>query len=140
MVAERRNPGTGENGGMCPCGSSRPYAQCCGPYHRAEANAPTAEALMRSRYCAYARHDEAYLLRTWHPRTRPRAIGAGPRWVRLEVLATTGGTLFDTEGTVLFAAHYRESGQPGVLRENSRFVRENGEWRYVGPVSVGGSR
>ncbi|WP_416966449.1 YchJ family metal-binding protein, partial [Streptomyces sp. Agncl-13] len=29
------------------------------------------EALMRSRYTAFVRLDAPYLLRTWHPRTRP---------------------------------------------------------------------
>jgi SEC-C motif domain protein len=114
----------------CPCGSGRPYDLCCGPFHRGEADAPTAEALMRSRYCAFARGDAAYLLRTWHPRTRPRSVDTDLRWVRLEVLGSTGGSLFDTDGTVLFQAHYAG----GVMRENSRFVRENGAWLYVAPV------
>ena len=111
------------------------YEQCCGRFHRAQSQAPTAEALMRSRYSAFARRDEAYLLRTWHPSSRPASIGFDEelRWVRLEITGGTGGALFDTTGTVTFAAHYTESGRPGVLREDSSFVREDGEWLYLGP-------
>ena len=39
----------------CPCGSGLAYEACCGPII-AGAPAATAEALMRSRYSAYARH------------------------------------------------------------------------------------
>ena len=37
----------------CPCGSGDPLDDCCGRYHQGHP-APTAEALMRSRYSAYA--------------------------------------------------------------------------------------
>lgn len=88
---------------------------------------------MRSRYCAFAVHDEAYLLRTWHPATRPAAIEPDPglRWVRLEILGATGGGPFHTEGTVEFRAHYRAAGRPGSLHENSRFTRHETAWVYV---------
>ena len=48
---------------------------------------------MRSRYSAYVVHDTAYLLRTWHPRTRPRDLDAsgGPDWQGLTVLAVDDG-------------------------------------------------
>ncbi|WP_034591698.1 YchJ family protein [Hamadaea tsunoensis] len=118
----------------CPCGSDRPYADCCGPLHAGLSGAPTAETLMRSRYSAYARRDEAYLLRTWHPSTRPKHVDfeANLRWVRLDVQRTAQGSLFDSKGTVLFEAHYTMDGRPGAVKEHSTFVRENGEWLYVG--------
>jgi SEC-C motif-containing protein len=95
--------------------------------------APTAEALMRSRYSAFATGDADYLLRSWHRRTRPRRLQLDPdqRWVRLEILGTTGGGLLHAEGTVEFRAHYQHTTHAGVLHELSRFTRENGEWRYV---------
>jgi SEC-C motif-containing protein len=119
----------------CPCGTGVTYQECCGPYHRAVRAAPTAEALMRSRFSAYARRDADYVRRSWHPSTRPRTLElpADLRWVRLEILDRTNGGLFDTDGTVRFDAHYLDGDQPGVLREDSRFTRERGEWRYVGP-------
>jgi SEC-C motif-containing protein len=117
----------------CPCGLGPPYDECCGRFHRAEASAPTAQALMRSRFSAYARGDVAYLRRTWHASTRPKRLELDPRlqWVRLEILGHTGGSLFDHEGTVRFDAHYRDGDRPGVLSESSRFVREHGKWLYL---------
>ena len=119
----------------CPCGAGPPYGDCCGRWHRSPAGAPTAEQLMRSRFTAFATGDAGYLLRTWHPDTRPRDLDLthGPRYLRLEVLGTGRGGLFDTEGTVLFRAHYVEGGRRGVLEEHSRFVREDGRWLYVAP-------
>ncbi|WP_262281817.1 YchJ family protein [Micromonospora sp. MA102] len=119
--------------GPCPCGSGLPYADCCGPVHRGVSAAATAEALMRSRYSAFAVGDAAHLLRTWHSTTRPSRLELDPgtRWTRLEVLDTGRGGLFDTEGTVRFRAHYREAGRPGTVAEHSRFVREDGRWVYL---------
>lgn len=69
---------------------------------------------MRSRFSAFAVEDSAYLLRSWHPETRPPRVDfdAGQRWQRLEILATTGGTAFHTTGTVTFRAHYTFRGSP----------------------------
>lgn len=88
---------------------------------------------MRSRFSAFAVGDTAYLLRTWHPGTRPARLDLDPgqRWTRLEVLGTDRGGLFDTAGTVEFRAHYRHAGRPGTLRENSRFTRADGRWVYL---------
>lgn len=88
----------------CPCGWGRAYGECCGPIHEGRAAAPTAEALMRSRYSAFAVGDEPYLLRSWHPSTRPALLELDPdqRWLRLEILATEGGSAFHSEGSVEF--------------------------------------
>ncbi len=113
----------------CPCGRSEPYERCCGRYHGGTAAAPTAEALMRSRYSAFVRGDVGYLLRTWHPRTRPARLELDPgmRWTGLEILGTTDGSAFHTTGTVTFRASYRG----GALHERSRFERVDGAWAYV---------
>jgi SEC-C motif-containing protein len=91
---------------------------------------------MRSRYSAFALDDVAYVLRSWHPSTRPADVEPDPglRWVGLEVLETSGGGLFDAEGAVEFRARYRDGGRPGELRERSRFVRHEGAWVYWGPI------
>lgn len=117
----------------CPCLSGEMYGQCCGRFHRGDATAPTAERLMRSRYAAFAVGDADYLLRTWHPRTRPTTLDLDPDtvWRRLDVLSHTAGGLLDDTGTVEFVAYYSEHGEPGSLREHSRFVREHGQWLYV---------
>jgi len=94
---------------------------------------------MRSRYSAFAVGDAGYLLATWHPSTRPRSldIDTDVRWSGLDVLATTGGALLDAEGTVEFCAHYVHGGAAGSRHENSRFVRDRGQWRYLDGVSLG---
>ncbi|WP_405926199.1 YchJ family protein [Streptomyces sp. NBC_00035] len=113
----------------CPCGLPRTYEECCGRFHSGAAAAPTAEALMRSRYAAFVRQDEKYLLRTWHPRTRPASVDFDPgmRWTGLEILETGDGSAFHSAGTVTFRASYRG----GSLHERSRFERVDGAWVYV---------
>ena len=116
----------------CPCGTGLPYAECCGRLHDGTASAATAEQLMRSRYSAFVVGDPAYLLATWHPRTRPTSLELDPevRWTGLEIVATSGGSMLDTEGTVAFRACRVD----GVQAERSRFVRENGRWFYLDGV------
>ncbi|MCM0678850.1 YchJ family metal-binding protein [Micromonospora phytophila] len=88
---------------------------------------------MRSRFSAFALGDADYLLHSWHSSTRPPRLALDPaqRWIRLEVVGTDRGGLFDTAGTVEFRAHYRHEGRPGTLTERSRFVREDGRWVYL---------
>jgi SEC-C motif domain protein len=125
----------------CPCGSLETFDACCGRYLGDDGVAPpTAEALMRSRYTAFVDGDVGYLLRTWHPDTRPADLDLDPgvRWTGLEVLDRVGGGLVDTEGVVEFRAHHRDGGRAGVQHERSRFVRDAGRWVYrdgvVGPA------
>lgn len=117
----------------CPCGRPKTYGECCGRVHDGSARAATAEDLMRSRFSAFAVGDEDYLLRTWHPSTRPASVDLDPRteWVRLEILGTGEGTPFHNEGTVEFRAVFRERGREDSLREHSRFLRHDGAWVYL---------
>ena len=123
----------------CPCDTGLPYADCCGRLHDGTATAATAEQLMRSRYSAFAVGEAGYLLATWHPATRPGRLDLDDdvRWTGLDVLATAAGSLLAAEGTVEFRAHYVRDGRAGAQHENSRFVREDGAWRYLDGVSLG---
>lgn len=113
----------------CPCGTGETYSECCGRFHRGEV-APTAQALMRSRFAAFAIGDADYLRATWHPGTRPSQLTTdGPAWTRLDILDVVGGGPFDTDGVVEFRAHHRAPA--GSLHERSRFVRERGRWLYL---------
>ncbi|MFZ6760114.1 YchJ family protein [Undibacterium sp. Ji50W] len=115
----------------CPCGSNKNLEQCCGPYISGATVAPTAEALMRSRYCAYTLNDEAYLRATWDERTCPReriTHDEPTKWLGLEVKK------FKPDGdaaTVEFVARYKIGGKAHRLHELSRFVRYDGKWFYV---------
>ncbi|WUI03986.1 YchJ family metal-binding protein [Spirillospora sp. NBC_00431] len=117
----------------CACGVGDRYRDCCGRLHRGEASAATATELMRSRFSAFAMQDEAYLLASWHPATRPEQIGFenGLRWTRLEIIHEEAGGPDDDKGVVAFRAHYITGSQPGELHEVSRFVRYDGAWVYV---------
>ncbi|MFO0804398.1 MAG: YchJ family metal-binding protein [Gemmataceae bacterium] len=116
---------------QCPCGSALAYAACCGRWHKGEP-APSAEALMRSRYAAFVRGDARYLLDTWHPSTRPPTIVFDPKlkWLGLKIVA--GETMANDAAEVEFIARYR-IGVASVkhLHERSRFVRECERWLYV---------
>ena len=117
----------------CFCGAGPRYRDCCGRLHRGESSAGTAGELMRSRFSAFAVGDESYLLRTWHPATRPERIGFedGTRWTRLEIVREEGGGPADDKGVVEFRACYVAGAEPGELHEVSRFVRQDGDWVYV---------
>ncbi|MEJ8675242.1 YchJ family protein [Chromobacterium amazonense] len=125
----------------CPCGGGD-LAACCGRYHQSDAPpAPTAQALMRSRYSAYALGLEAYLLATWHASTRPERLNLAEdagvvKWIGLEIQRCEAGLDGDEAGLVEFVARYKVGGKAEHLHEVSRFVREDGRWYYVaGQVS-----
>lgn len=119
----------------CPCGRPLAYTACCGLYH-AGANAPDAEALMRSRYSAYVKQLPDYLLASWHPSTRPQELsldeapGQRTRWLGLTIHAHT--TTDPDHAQVNFTARYKVGGGSAVkMLEHSRFVREDGRWFYL---------
>ena len=129
----------------CPCGGGA-YGSCCGPLHRGDQQAETAEQLMRSRYSAFARGEIDYLLAT-HPepdvplQQRRRSLKQScrqTRWLGLTVLSVSEGGPRDLEGTVKFEARYRG----GVLKETSLFQRrggaEDGPWLYMSALQLEG--
>ncbi len=117
----------------CPCrrkSETRTYAERCEPHHLGRQVPDTAEALMRSRYAAFALRDAAYVIATWHHSTRPARIDFSPgqEWLALKVEATaTDGDSAKVE----FTARCRIGGTSHVLHEVSRFVRTEGRWFYV---------
>ncbi|MFA7400637.1 MAG: YchJ family metal-binding protein [Sideroxydans sp.] len=122
-----------QNSIICPCGSTKPYTACCAPYIEGNAPAPTAEALMRSRYTAYTLLREDYLLATWHTSTRPTSLDlaadTATKWIGLEVRRHEQQ---DADHAIVeFVARYKVNGRAHRLQEVSRFVRENGRWFYV---------
>ena len=115
----------------CACGSGKSFDACCGLYLSGAALAPTAEALMRSRYSAYSLKDEAYLRATWDERTLPaeRLVHDDPtQWLGLEVKQHKAD---GDNATVEFVARYKIGGRAHRLHEVSRFVRYDGKWFYV---------
>jgi SEC-C motif-containing protein len=117
----------------CPCQSGKSFADCCSPVITGELPAKTAEVLMRSRYTAFTLRDEAYLLASWHPSTRPASLDLAsepvPKWIGLQVRqqVQTG----EDTAIVEFVARYRIGGKAHRLHETSRFKREDHRWLYV---------
>ncbi|WP_441371704.1 YchJ family protein [Achromobacter sp. PAB15] len=117
----------------CPCGGAT-YLQCCGRWHDGPQamQAPTAEALMRSRYSAFVLDKLPYLLATWHPSTRPASLEPNPpdlKWLGLAIKQAPNQD--DEHATVEFVARSRQAGRAHRMHEVSRFVREGGRWYYV---------
>jgi SEC-C motif domain protein len=122
----------------CPCGSDLEFTACCAPLLSGESHAPTAEALMRSRYVAYVRHDMAYLRRTLDVSKRPgfdvkdvERWNKGVVWQGLRILSATAGGESDSAGEVEFTASFEQQGREYELHERSRFRRVEGRWFYV---------
>ncbi|MEM7063728.1 MAG: YchJ family protein [Cyanobacteria bacterium P01_B01_bin.77] len=122
---------------LCLCGSQRPYSSCCKPYLTAVSMAPTAEALMRSRYVAYCQGNVKYLVATRHPSTRKfddrinliKSVKTTV-WEALTIVSTRQGRQNDTSGYVEFVAVHSQPDW-GQLHERSKFIKENGCWFYV---------
>lgn len=91
---------------------------------------------MRARYSAFTVQDRDFLVTTWHSSTRPAdlELDADREWTGLRIVAHTAGGMLQAEGTVEFSAGYRQAGKRDEQRENSRFVREEGRWRYLSAV------
>lgn len=116
----------------CPCGSGITFQLCCQPFHLKTKTAPTAEALMRSRYSAFVFADADYLYETTHKSKRKNHSKCGylssaknTKWLKLEIV-------FSAFDVVEFKAYYlNKKFQTEVLHEKSNFSLEDGKWYYV---------
>ena len=117
---------------VCYCGSSNSYKECCEKFINSSQNASTAEALMRSRYSAYATQAVGYLIATTAVFQRKLLIKSdilewsqSNKWNKLEIIAAT-------ENTVEFKAYYTDSNNLSYIHhEKSTFIIEDGKWYYV---------
>ena len=134
-------------GHYCPCGSGLPYHDCCEPFIRGVKNAPTAQALMRSRYSAYVEHAIEYIVETCSRDEKDkididqtRAWSERSDWLGLKILSSEKGGSADSEGTVEFEALYKVDGLKEVHHEKARFKKQDGRWFYtegdVKPITV----
>lgn len=128
----------------CPCRASEtepaPLAACCGPHIDGLRPAPSAEALMRSRYTAYALGRIDYLHDTLAPEQRAdfdrQAVANWSRnsqWLGLDIDATEDGQPGDAKGYVEFTAHYVAEGLRQTHRERAlfRFDEADQRWYFV---------
>ncbi|RYY73398.1 MAG: hypothetical protein EOO52_18535 [Gammaproteobacteria bacterium] len=122
----------------CPCGSKNPLGECCLNYIEGKALAPTAEALMRSRYTAHVLVAVDYLWQTWSPERRSKSSKAdiaawatNCEWLGLQILTVDAGKEKDNEGTVSFIAIFRQDGKLQHHQETSLFRKTAEGWRYI---------
>lgn len=116
----------------CYCGNPISFQDCCEPYIKGIKNVPTSEALMRSRYSAFATGAADYLVNTTHISKRKHhnkkdilAWSQANKWLKLEVIAST-------ETTVTFKAYYLDENlKARVYYEHSTFKLENEKWFYM---------
>ncbi|WP_035631598.1 YchJ family protein [Flavobacterium sp. CF136] len=116
----------------CFCDTNLLFADCCGLYLQKSQKAPTALALMRSRYSAYVTHNADYLLETtyvserkYYSKEEILKWATSNKWQKLEILSFT-------ETTVEFKAYFLDASQkPQEHYEFSTFKFENEAWFYV---------
>jgi len=121
----------------CPCNSGLDYAMCCEPYIKGEKNAPTALALMRSRYTAYVVQAINYIVDTCtHEETdkidikQTKNWSEKSKWLGLKIISTEKGEAEDTEGMVEFEASYEMDGLRDDHHERAKFKKKDGRWLY----------
>lgn len=120
------------NNSVCPCGSGEAFMECCQKYILGYETAPTALALMRSRYSAYVVKNADYLIATTHESTRNffskdeiLSWASENQWQKLKVIA------FDAT-TVEFQAFFRgPDANDCIHHERSTFEKVNGHWFYI---------
>lgn len=119
----------------CPCGSKKSYEDCCGPYLEGKKDAPTPEALMRSRYTAFSKGDLSYIKKTM----RKEALKRFNRETAAEQLKEIEYLKLDVllsreegnQGTVQFIVTFRFQGDEHLMSEISSFEKIKGKWYYT---------
>ena len=120
----------------CPCGSGRAYSECCGPIIAGTKAAATAEALMRSRYSAYAKNEIEWLSKSCVggdegvDQEATRKWAEESEWLGLQIISADKGGPNDDKGTVEFIATYIQGGLKDKHHERASFVKKDGTWLY----------
>lgn len=123
----------------CPCGLIADHADCCQVYH-AGVPAPTAEALMRSRYVAFWAGNVDYIIATTVPAQQRlldklalQAWADSTNWVGLDIKSHT--TIGKRHAQVRFCAFYAdEQGKQHRHDELSAFVKVGERWYFLDPT------
>jgi SEC-C motif-containing protein len=126
---------------LCYCTSAKSYGDCCGPYIDGKRLPLSPEALMRSRYSAYAQANILYIEATMcdaaaHGFDAVEALQWAKEceWLRLEVLKARYHRTDTNSAMVEFKAYYRLREQEQCLHEKSNFIRKQSRWFYCGHV------
>ncbi|MGC4090969.1 MAG: YchJ family protein [Polyangiaceae bacterium] len=129
----------------CPCGKGESIETCCGPYIDGSKIPDTAEALMRSRYTAFATGKVDYIVATHDPERRSEVDEQGAadwsknsEWLGFELISSEKGGPSDDAGVVEFVAKYKIKGVTLTHRERSIFRKAGDRWVFVDGQMVNG--
>lgn len=121
----------------CPCGSGKAYSECCEPIIHGEVAASSPEALMRSRYAAYAMQEILWLRDSLEPSQRhdfdEKTVAEWSEkseWLGLEIIRTEQGGPEDERGFVEFKARFKQDGVTRDHHELGEFHRKDGQWFF----------
>lgn len=122
----------------CPCHSNQDYEACCGQYISEQRLPETPEALMRSRYSAYALADINYIKQTMQGKplmgfneSEVTIWAKSVHWIDLNIIKSSIDMDNQNRGFVEFIATYIHKGILKKIHENSCFKRVGGRWLYV---------
>lgn len=128
-----------QNENLCPCCSTKIYADCCAPYLEGQ-NPSTPEAQVRARYTAFALRQLDYVDRTHAPeiradfnRAEAERIAEACEWENLHIHKVKEyGELADVE----YVVKVRHEGRSTIKASSSRFRKENDEWLFISSKSA----
>lgn len=132
------------NNKICPCQSSKSYAECCEPLHLQTSFAATAEQLMRSRYCAFTEKNINYIIATTVPAQQKLLDyqdlsdwADSVEWQNLEIVQHQ--PYYDKNHSIVeFKAYYFDKNQQDKTlkchHEKSAFVEIDQRWYFLDPT------
>ncbi|MEI3355303.1 MAG: YchJ family metal-binding protein [Duodenibacillus massiliensis] len=116
---------------LCPCGSGKDFAACCGRFLDGGQIPRDAVALMRSRYSAFALNREDWLRLTWAKETCPAEALIDPavKWIGLTVKNET--QIDATHATVEYIARGGRTREGAFCMPSLGLKSARRRWFYV---------
>lgn len=122
----------------CYCGSDKPFSLCCERVHKA-LNAPSALALMQSRYSAFCVANIDYLQKTQRGdarrgfnRSSTQSFAKSVQWLGLEIVRAYVDKKHANIAYVEFVARFLDKDTLDAIHEHSTFEFDEalGQWFY----------
>lgn len=121
---------------LCPCLSGKSYSECCEPIIRGTVVAANPEALMRSRYSAYAKQEINWLRDSLEKSQRndfdEKSVAEWSKeseWLGIEIRQTRTEEEKNV-GWVEFIAKFKQNGVTRDHHELGEFRKVDGKWFF----------
>ena len=123
----------------CYCGSLNDFLNCCEPFLKGISYPETAEALIRSRFSAFALKEAKYIQNTMKDPAFSRFnvqsfLVDSTDYLSLDIISSELGSQLDDIGFVTFNVGYKEAADAKQLLsfiERSTFHKLENRWYYV---------